>query len=366
MESVVAALFAEVLGREEVGADESFFELGGHSLLAIRLLSRINARARTPIELGALFAAPTVRDVARLLLTGGSRAIPTLVPLNRANPPGVPLFCICGVELYAKLARAMEPDRRVYGTFLPIEAEALGRAEAGGTNVVFDVPSMARDYIALIQRTRPHGPYLLGGLSFGGIIAYEMAQQLVHAGEQVALVALFDAILPRAIRPPSAIERARRHLRKLAASPVEFGSQVKDTLRRRFQSLAGAPSSDPAPIADVRDDMFRRAAEGYDRIVAPYNGRVVLFRALDGLDTGLSEVDAGNGWAGLIPDACPTYEIDGTHTGLLREPGVLQIARALSHHLRNVDERPPTSRAVRATSKRLSRMSFLPPEALRG
>jgi amino acid adenylation domain-containing protein len=120
VETWIASLFAELLGRDRVGAEDGFFELGGHSLLAVRLLSRINARtSRERVELGTIFAHPTVRGLARAIEMGGAAGTPTIVPLNRAEPGGLPLFCICGVELYARLGRAMEADRRVYGVFLP-------------------------------------------------------------------------------------------------------------------------------------------------------------------------------------------------------------------------------------------------------
>nr|MDQ3031904.1 amino acid adenylation domain-containing protein [Myxococcota bacterium] len=355
LEMWIASLFCELLGRDQVSADESFFDLGGHSLLALRLLSKINARARDGVDLGVIFAHSTVRDLARALETGGAGSLPTLVPLNRAEPDAVPLFCICGVQLYARLGRAMEADRPVFGAFLPAEAEALS---GGGARL--DVPSMAAAYIDLIREQRPQGPYLLGGISFGGILAYEMAQQLAAQGETVALLALFDTILPRALHKPSPIERAREHLRRLTEDPRGFGEHMQERFIRHVARIAGPGAvarGEVTPVAAIdllRDELFRSAAESYDRRIQPYDGSVALFRARDGLGLPGERVDWDLGWNGLIPEASAAHVVRGTHLTILADPGVFEIARTLRTHLRGLDARPPTRRTRRVSSSRIS------------
>ncbi len=359
LQAWIASLFAELLGRDHISADDHFFELGGHSLLALRLLSKINARAHDPVQLGVIFANPTVSSLARALETGGAGSLATLVALNRA-PQGVPLFCICGVQLYAQLARAMEADRPVFGVFLPSEAEALT-----STSVALDVRSMASAYIALIREQRPEGPYLLGGVSFGGLLAYEMAQQLSAEGETVALLALFDAILPRALRKASPLERAKFHIRRFTEDPRGFGDHVRERMNRHLTRIGGPlalSKTDSRQIAAVdllRDELFRSAATKYDKMVRPYEGKVVLFRARDGLGYPGERVEWDLGWSGLIPESTASHVIKGTHLGILSEPGVFEIARTLRSHLRGLDERPQMTR-----TRRTSRISVGPPSSL--
>jgi thioesterase domain-containing protein len=352
-EAWVAGVFSELLGLTRVpAADQSFFELGGHSLLAIRLLSKLNEHAHEPIDLGTIFAGPTVRDIAQRLETGGRRSVPTLVPLNRVESSETPLFAICGVHLYADLARALEHERTVYGTFLPIEAEAL---VSGGQGRRLDVREMAAQYVALIRETRPHGPYLLGGASFGGILAYEMAQQLRAQGEEVTLLVLLDAILPRALRPPNAFGRARGHVDRLLRDPKQFVDHMRARLRKRLvrltrgASVVKAVESGSIDAAnELRDELFRRAAQTYDEQIAPYGGTVVLFRARHGLGDAGERVDPDNGWSGLIPPGSAIHVVDGTHLGLLRDPGVSQIACALHEHLRELSSSRDTERSSNA------------------
>lgn len=364
VEAWIASLFCDLLGRDEVSAEDGFFDLGGHSLLAVRLLSKINARAKQPLDLGAIFAAPTVRGLARALQTGGSTDVPTLVLLNRADPSSVPLFCICGVQLYARLARAMEADRRVYGAFLPVEAQAL--LEGAEQAAPLDVPAMASAYIDLVREQRPTGPYLIGGISFGGVLAYEMAQQLCARGETVALVVLFDAILPRALHRLSARERARVHMKKLATDPRALIDHFSDRVRRHITRLSGGRltprarderGSEIASIDLLRDELFRAATNRYDEIVQPYEGSVVLFQSRDGTGSETERVDWDRGWSGLVPSSTPMHPVAGTHLQILQEPGVYEIARVLRQHLRAVDDRPTMRRTRRASSTRIS----LPP-----
>ncbi len=69
------------------------------------------------------------------------------------------------------------------------------------------LPEAAADYIAELRQVQPHGPYLLGGFSGGGLTAWEMAQQLEAAGEEVALLVLLDTPLPHATRPCRGVTR---------------------------------------------------------------------------------------------------------------------------------------------------------------
>ena len=197
--------------------------------------------------------------------------------------------------------------------------------------------------------------------------AYEMAQQLVAEGETVALLALFDAILPRALHKPGPLERAREHFRRLTENPRAFGGHVQERLLRHAARIAGPgamPLAEPARLAAVdvlRDELFRDAAERYDRMVRPYEGKIVLFRARDGLGHPGERVEWDLGWSGLIPESSAVHIVRGTHLSILGEPGVFEIARVLRGHLREFDERPATRRARRVSSSRLS----VPP-AIRG
>lgn len=332
LEAWLRPVFAHVLGRDDVELDRSFFEMGGHSLLAIRLLGRLTSeRPDLPLDLATLFASPSVRALADAIAQARPGEAPTLVRLNPVRSDieaEVPLFCICGVQLYGPLARAMEADRPVFGAFLPIEASAVR-----GEGPPLDVRAMAEDYVTLVRKHRPEGPYLLGGVSFGGLLAYEMARLLRARGEEVQLLALFDAILPRALEDVPWLARARTKLGRLRRRPDELLGALRRSahkLGERVQKLGRETSaSEEMEALATRDAVLKDAAERYDEVVEPYPGRVVIFRARDGLGHDGERVRWDMGWSGLVPASTPVHGVTGDHLGILRDPGVGEVAATL-------------------------------------
>ncbi len=192
IEQQLAKIWSEVLRLEKVSVDDDFFELGGSSLLAVRLFQQIEQNFKTTLPLSSLLQAPTIAQFANLLsLQEESISWSSLVPINsKGTRP--PLFCIHGggfnVLIYHDLAKHLGPDYPVYG----LQAQGLD----GSTVTLSSYEEMAADYIQHLQTVQPRGPYFLSGVSSGGIIALEMAQQLHAQGHEIALVAMFDTSGP--------------------------------------------------------------------------------------------------------------------------------------------------------------------------
>ena len=203
-EQSLAEIWADVLGLERVGIDDNFFELGGYSLLAVRLFVRIRKWAGIDLPLAILFKSPTVRALAELLDPNCATA-----PISRANsseislpvqqwrslvpmqpegsrPPVFLIHAVGGNVLnYLPLLRPLPPDQPVYGL--------QARGVDGVLPTYSSVEEMASHYIAEIRSVQSSGPYFLGGASFGGNVAFEIAQQLIKQGDEVAFLALFDS-----------------------------------------------------------------------------------------------------------------------------------------------------------------------------
>ena len=209
VEQSLAEIWADVLGVERVGVNDNFFELGGHSLKAVQLFVRIRKWAGIDLPLATLFRSPTVRALAELLdpgcatapISGATtseisspvqhwRSLVTMQP--EGNRPPVFLIHAIGGNLlyYLSLLHHLGPDQPVYG----LQARGID----GVLSPHSSIEEMASHYIAEIRSVQSSGPYFLGGASFGGTVAFEIAQQFTQQGEKVAFLVLFDSVGPGA------------------------------------------------------------------------------------------------------------------------------------------------------------------------
>ena len=186
----LTGLWEDVFGFSPIGLQDDFFQLGGNSLYAARLVAKIRALTGRDLPLESFLYAPTIERLALLMRAGDTHSSSTLV-LLREGTRERPLFIAHSMsgtllELWA-LAREMDCDCAVYG----IQGRGLREGEVPNSRV----EDMAADYIEQIRSVQPHGPYALAGFSMGGMIAFEIAQQLLQCGETVELVALLDTQL---------------------------------------------------------------------------------------------------------------------------------------------------------------------------
>ncbi|MFE1930390.1 amino acid adenylation domain-containing protein [Streptomyces sp. NPDC059474] len=193
-ERALCALFSEILGVAEVGADDEFFDLGGHSFLAARLVGRIRDEMGGDLPVRAVFDAPSPAALARLLtgeapVEGDSTG--TLLPL-RARGSAAPLFFLHpggGFSwCYSGLVRHLGAEVPVYG----VQARGLD----GTGPLPASMEEMVEDYFERIRSVQPHGPYRLAGWSFGGLTAQALAVRIRAAGEEVGMLAVLDSYPP--------------------------------------------------------------------------------------------------------------------------------------------------------------------------
>ncbi len=224
-------IWEKLLGRKPIGIRDNFFDLGGHSLLAVRLMHRIKQLNGQTIPLAVLLQAPTVEQLAAALRNGCSRHWASLVPIQpEGSKP--PFFCVHGVGGnvvgFHYLAQYMKPDYPFYG----LQSHGMDGKHAGHTRI----EDLAAHYIDAIRTVQTTGPYHLGGFSLGGLVAYEMACQLVAAGEEVGILMLFDTY---ASKPKPVNESLMDQLRqpswaKVQQLPRAIYKKVRRTVRVWF------------------------------------------------------------------------------------------------------------------------------------
>ena len=188
LEFGLVRIWEQILGIKIESVRDSFFDLGGHSLLAVRMFAQIEKNFKVRLPLATLYDAPAIEDIARILQTEVvSSGWQSLVPIQPSGSRP-PFFCFHGgggnVLIYRKLSQYLGSDQPFYG----LQSQGLD----GSSPLLRTIEEMAALYVKEIRSVQPHGPYFLGGYCLGGSIAYEAAQQLHAAGEEVALLALFD------------------------------------------------------------------------------------------------------------------------------------------------------------------------------
>ena len=309
LEKQLVAIWESVLGKKPIGICDDFFEIGGHSLLAARVMHRLGQSLGRTLPLALLFEAPTIeRLAAELRQEKWSQCWSSLVPIqpNGSKPR---FFCVHGVGGnvlgFQQLGRLMGPDHPFYG----LQAQGLD-----GSRPCFpSIEEMATHYIREIRALQPEGPYCVGGFSFGGLVAYEMAQQLRAEGQWVPLLALFDTY-PGKLKPVTASIIKLWQISSLTYAVRTFTRSIQ----RRVNMLL---------VPRVLKRVFQcnmRAASQYK--LRPYSGKVVLFRAGENLR---GEDDPHGAWQEFILGGLEIEEIPGDHGGILVQPQVLKLAERL-------------------------------------
>jgi aspartate racemase len=315
-EAKMAGLWARVLGKPSVGVRDNFFDLGGHSLLALRLTSRMEREFGKKLTITALLQAPTVEQLVRLLREEKTTWSPLVVLKPAGTKP--PFFFVHGlggtVMRFHDLARLMAPDQ----PFFSFQAQGMD----GNLPVLDNVANMAALYLEHLRGSQREGPYYLGGYSFGGLVALEMARRLLERGQEVALLALVDtyiggsnsSLLGRFFSLST--EQKLAYMKKRA-------TRYRRGIKRRVDAL-----SFPAAVKAVRN-ACATAELSYRPTVYP--GLVVLFRASEKALRGLE--DEGSGWQKYVAGGLEVHEIDGDHGNVLNEPNVRHLAAALRARL---------------------------------
>jgi amino acid adenylation domain-containing protein len=205
-------LWAEILQLPSVGLDSNFFELGGNSLMALRMINRVRLEFGAELPMAQVFEAPTLRLLSKRIRQGGQ---PRNCMIELSPGTGQPLFLfhVMGGSLakYFPLAEAWTGP--VHGF--------VSRPLVEQTNAAFatDLPTMAAAYREELVRHQPEGPYVLGGWSMGGTIAYEVARQLRNLGHQTRLFMIDSQIIKGTPPPLTAEARHLAFLTVLAFAP---------------------------------------------------------------------------------------------------------------------------------------------------
>jgi thioesterase domain-containing protein/acyl carrier protein len=359
LERQLAQIWEELLGVQPIGVRDDFFDLDGDSLLAVDLFEQIEQKFGKKLPISTLFQAGTVEALAQIISQGGDLASGKAVAVKQdklkaswsslveiqPNGSKPPLFCVHplggGVLCYRELAMHLGAEQPVYG----LQPKGLDGKQPPLTRV----EEMASHYIQAIQAFQPQGPYFLAGYSFGGVVAFEMAQQLQRQGEQVGILVMIDTCRPGFIKRSPFLIRIFLHLNKvLQLGPGYIWHKAKgwnewvmyhltSHLKQQYQryvDIAQHTLSITRNLSDTSEhlaviDANVKALSEYAFQVYP--GKMTLLRTEDQKrdDAVGVHYDPLFGWRDIITGELDVHYIPGNHLCVLQEPYVKVLAEKL-------------------------------------
>ncbi len=347
MENTIRKIWLAIIpGLEDVSPADNFFDLGGESLQAVQMFAVLEKKTGINLPLATLFEAPTLGELSikftqyRKTETKSQMTDPwaCLVPIQHegSRPP---FFCVHGAGSnalnYRIFAPALGREQPLYG----LQAKGLDGVE----EPLSSVEEMASHYIREIKRIQPTGPYFLGGASFGGTVALEIAQQLQQHGDKIVFLVLFDTQGPskaseQGLQPRTYRQKAGDYIKTLIQTPPQqWLRKITRTclfFYGKFQCKICRIANKPIPhhlryayLERINLSAWFAYKEQY------YNGKITLFRAKDIKNREAYKTD--HGWADMAAEL-EIIEIPGQHSTFIEEP---QVAEQLRQSLIKAQER---------------------------
>jgi thioesterase domain-containing protein/acyl carrier protein len=327
-EAKLARLWEDVLGIESIGPHQNFFELGGHSLLLIRLLVKIESCFHQRLRISNVFDAPTVRKLAAVICAGEAPAdTGELIPIQHLGTRD-PLFIVGGGPLFRPLAQQLGLDQPFFSL--------LPHADVSKLTMPYQLSELADQLVNKLILHGHRGPYHIGGWCLGGLLAFEVARQLIARGREVGLLVLFDAPTPSFFAMPPGKERWRylyhltlHHFSKLT------GMRSKGLLAYTDERLRGVWEK----VRDLRletrfhldelDQVLPAAARNYR--AEPVPAPTVLFLSKERPKGRYWDVQFD--WTKFISGTLDVREVPGDHRSMFTNPHVQILAAELDKYL---------------------------------
>lgn len=387
VEQQLVEIWETVLGIQPIGVQNDFFELGGDSLLAVQMFAQIEQQFGRSLPLSTLLSAPTIEQLAAILQPNQTHLQNSLVLLKagqanagqanagqtNAGQAKPPLFLIHDGDgetlLYRSLAYALDPALPVYG----IQPASSNTCPIFHTRIV----DLVNHYIEQIRRVQPQGPYFLGGMCVGGILAFEIALQLQKQGQPVEMIAIIDAAdveaTPRTgyvtnqrlssfskvlsgndqLKPHERLVYILSQVSKKATNLVAYETQKRiENLCDQIQlnllrNYLDRGLSIPKFLQSV---SVRKVLVWTQQSYVPqglFQGNLLLFRAtqkssiFDGTqidDTPYTELysDPLLGWGKRVTEEVKVHDIPGGHSSMLQKPNVQDIAEVIQAYMNKV------------------------------
>jgi len=343
-ETALADTWKYFFGIETIGIHDDFFELGGDSLLAVQLVTRIREKVYPGLSTHILLASPTVAALAEHIRAKkrGTQKQPSplpagLIPIQEGRPERIAMFMIHPVGgtvyMYRHLAKALGPEQPLYA----IQSRGLDGREPPLESII----EMATYYIRIMETHQPDPPYYIGGASMGGMVAFEMARQLLSQDKKVASLVMIDSAMPRQGERPSEDDAAELYSYVLHLG-VSHSELSLDELKRldparqitccmdRGKTSGWIPQNWGVEQFQASFSVFKANSRAMWRYLpGDYPGKILFFKAREKNFPAGTVFDQG--WKELARDGIEVIEIPGNHFTMNVDPGIRIIGQRLKN-----------------------------------
>ncbi|WP_407895194.1 non-ribosomal peptide synthetase, partial [Scytonema sp. NUACC26] len=342
IELSLVKLWENLLNTSPIGVTDNFFDLGGHSFLAVRLMAQIQDRFGHNLTLSTLFENPTIEKLALVVSQPFRESSNSPLVAINSNGSQIPFFCIHGaggnISPYFNLSKRLGEDYPLYALEDTLEQE---KPE------IISVEETATRYLQEIRQVQPNGPYLLGGHCYGGVLAFEIAQQLQKQGQTVGLLVVIDAILSETPIKSTESDDAKFLLR--IAESMKTDNNIDFSLP--FEELRNLPLTEQLNLinkkanfifsdAEIQDflryyNLFKAHVQAMRKYIPQvYPQSITLFRASEEIihDFDNPEWNTNDpllGWSKCSSQSIQVIDVPGDHFSIFVEPHIQELAKHL-------------------------------------
>ena len=319
VELQLTAIWQQAFRRKRIGSTDDFFDIGGDSIIALSIYADMEKIFDVKLPLSTIIEYRTITELAKLIRKPGQYRFRSLVPMQLGSQQTSPVFGIHAegdVVFYKDLARALGTEQSFYG---------LQAIHLDGTERPFNrIEDMAAHYISEIREVQARGPYTLVGMCFGGLIAFEMARQLVADGEQLNALVVIDAAgpdLPMRKKLWTHLKDGRLGLvvkRRIQDALVRNRRNVHKSLDKNKQAQLDLQNH---PAKKYNSQLMKRYQ------AKSLHGRIVCIR-----NQNLSEQEMAR-WREFASNGVEDYLLPGNHANIMEPPYVYEIAEIISRKI---------------------------------
>ncbi|MEH2121092.1 non-ribosomal peptide synthetase [Nostoc sp.] len=341
-ELALVKIWENLLNTSSIGVTDNFFDLGGHSFLAVRLRSQIHDRFGHSLSLSTLFENPTIEKLATIVSQPFREISNSHLVAIQSSGSKLPFFCMHGagggVNPYFKVSRRLGEEYPFY---------ALEQSHTQQESEIMTVEETAACYIQEIRKVQPNGPYLLGGFCYGGVLAFEMAQQLQRQGQKIGLLVVIDAILTETTIKPSKEDDAKLLLRLVEEikthNDVDFlvpYEELRDLPLDEQLRLINKKANFIFSDTEIKDylrtyTIFKANVQAMRNYVSQvYPHEITLLRAKEKIihdfeSPEFNTDDSLLGWGKCSSQPIKVIDVPGNHFSIIDEPHIQELTRQL-------------------------------------